>query len=293
MRVQRLESPARPLAEGVAYSVQPATSPAADQWSNEAGGTEYFLSALEFTGRLDDRIATWALSNTSSLATAHPDVHLSHVVIGSEVYGFPPKADQKPGPTPLADAVGFNKEELIDSNDDRMNQVVYAAGRLWGGLNTVVQTQHGPTNAGIAYFVVTPRAGSGGVSAAISNQGYVAVDRNDVIFPSIGVTRSGRAVMVFSLTGPDYYPSAAIVHLTSSGSLASGVQVVRAGTRPDDGFTGYPDYDGNGIGRWGDYSAAVADGSGTVWTATEYIPGTFGYPPYLANWGTYIAGVTP
>jgi hypothetical protein len=30
-----------------------------------------------------------------------------------------------------------------------------------------------------------------------------------------------------------------------------------------------------------------------VWVATEYIPGTFGYPAFLANWGTYVAGVTP
>jgi len=26
---------------------------------------------------------------------------------------------------------------------------------------------------------------------------------------------------------------------------------------------------------------------------TESLRGTFGYPPYLANWGTYVASVTP
>lgn len=292
MKVQRIEQNGTPLAEGTAYSVQPATSPTTSEWSTQASGTEYFLSALEFTGKLDNRIATWALTNTSSLATETPAVKLTHKVIGSEVYGMPPKAAQKPGPTPLADAVKF-KEELIETNDDRMNQVVYADGKLWSGLNTVVQTENGPTRAGIAYFVVAPTVGEAGVSATMSHQGYIAVNRNNVIFPSIGVNADGAGVMVFTLTGSDYYPSAAVVHLASSGQTTSGVQVVQPGTKPDDGFTGYPAYGGNGVGRWGDYSAAVADASGDVWVATEYIPGTFGYPPFLANWGTYVASVTP
>jgi hypothetical protein len=290
MKVQRLESPGRPLAEGVAYSVQPATSPTAGQWSTAAGGTEFFLSSLEFTGGFDNRIAAWSLTNTASLSTRKPDVHLSYDVVKSEVYGMPPKALQKSGPVPGADAVNA-KEELIESNDDRMNQVVYADGHLWSGVNTAVKTSTGPTSAGIAYFVVSPRAG--GSAATMANQGYVAVNGNSTIFPAIGVTPSGAGVMTFTLTGTDYYPSAAMVHLDSSGATTSGVQVLAAGTKPDDGFSGYAAYGGAGVGRWGDYSAAVADASGTVWVATEYIPGTFGYPAFLANWGTYVAGVTP
>ncbi|MBO0812868.1 MAG: hypothetical protein J2P23_12595 [Microlunatus sp.] len=293
MRVQRIENPSTPLAEGTAYSVQPATSPSAGQWATAANGTEYFLSALEFTGGLDNRIATWALTNTASLATPNQNAQLSHVVITSEVYGAPPSASQRRGPTPLADALKYNKLELVNSNDDRMNQVVYAAGRLWSGLNTREQGHTGATNAGIAYFVVTPNVGSGGLSATIANQGYVAVDGNNVLFPAIGVNDSGAAVLVFSLVGPSYYPSAAMVHLSPDGSINSGVQIIQGGTKPDDGFSGYPAEGGAGIGRWGDYSAAVADSSGRVWVATEYIPGTFGFPPYLANWGTFIASVTP
>jgi hypothetical protein len=37
----------------------------------------------------------------------------------------------------------------------------------------------------------------------------------------------------------------------------------------------------------------VADASGRVWVASEYIPGTFGFPQFIANWGTYVASVTP
>ena len=295
--LQRIESNGLPLAEGTAYSVQPATSPTAAQWSSADNGTEYFLSALEFSGKLDNRIATWALTNTASLATGKPDVHLVNHIQASEVYGVPPKADQRSGPTPLADALKYNKELLIDTNDDRMNQVVYSKGQLWSGLNTVVKTPHGPTKAGIAYFVVHPTAGGSptapSVTSSMTNQGYVAVDRNNVMYPSIGVTPTGTAVMTYSLSGKEYYPSAAITHFNAFGAPTSGVQVFGAGTKPDDGFTGYPAYGGNGTGRWGDYSAAVSDPAGNVWVAAEYIPGTFGYPQFLANWGTKIASVTP
>ena len=67
LKVQRIEQVNPPLAEGVAYSVQPATSPVAAEWSTAANGTEYALSCLDFTGGLDNRIAVWALTNTASL----------------------------------------------------------------------------------------------------------------------------------------------------------------------------------------------------------------------------------
>ncbi|MDX6209813.1 MAG: hypothetical protein QOE24_2204 [Frankiales bacterium] len=305
MKVQRLESNAPALAEGLAYSVQPATSPTAADWSGAANGTEFLSSALDFAGKLDNRIAIWAISNTASLATASPAVTLTSHILSSEVYGQPPKAQQKAGPIPLGDAVKA-KENLLDTNDDRMNQAVYANGRLYSGLNTVVKTQNFPTTTGIAYFVVTPTASAGTVSGAITGQGYVAVNGNTVMYPSIAVPHgSGRPGMVFTLVGPGYYPSTALVRLTPAGAVDSPVAVSFAGTRPADGFTGYPAYGGGGIERWGDYSAAVADTNGRLWFAGEYIPGTFGWgfggvvpkgnppgPYWLANWGTGVSSVS-
>lgn len=233
------------------------------------------------------------MTNTKSLTTANPDVHISTTILHSEVYGLPPVARQKHGPTPLGDAV-HERENRIETNDDRMNQVVYSDGRLWSGLNTGLgNAAFRPPHPGVAYFVVSPHATSTGVSASITRQGYVAVGGNSVIFPSIGVTPQGKAVMVFTLTGQKYYPSAAQVHLAESGALSSKVQLVKAGTKPADGFTGYKAFGGDGVERWGDYSVAVADGNGNVWIATEYIPGTFGYPDFLANWGTYVASLSP
>lgn len=292
--LQRIESAARPLAEGTAYSVQPATSPAAAEWSSEANGTEYALSALEFTGGFDNRIASWAFTNTRSLATDSPDVNVTHTVISSEVYGAPPKATQRPGPYPLGQSLK-DKLPLLDTNDDRMNQVVYSGGRLWSGLNTAVKTANGPTSTGIAYFVVHPTTPSTTTTTAtMANQGYVAVNRSSVMYPSIGVAPGGtKAAMVFTLVGPSFYPSVAYERLSGTGATSGPVSIYAAGRKPADGFTGYPQYDPaqNGVERWGDYSAAVADSDGTVWVAGEYIPGTFGYPPYLANWGTAIGTV--
>lgn len=291
LTVQRIETVDPPLAEGVAYSIQPATSPSTSDWSPAAGGTEFALSALDFTGGLDNRIATWAFTNTKSLAGRTPNVHLDKVVIASEVYGMPPSAAQKTGPTPLADAVNA-KENLLSSNDDRMNQTVFAGGRLFSAVNTAVKTETNPTSVGIGYFVVAPSIPSGGaLSATVANQGYVSVTNQSVMYPSIGVTAgAGTAAMTFSLSGPDYYPSSAYVRLDGSGTITSPVTVSAAGTRPADGFTGYPAYGGGGIERWGDYSTAVADGS-SIWMASEYVPGTFVFSPYLANWGTSISRV--
>jgi hypothetical protein len=292
LKVQRIEQNGTPLAEGIAYSVQPATSPSAAQWSNAAGGTEFALSALEFTGGFDNRIAAWALTNTQSLATPNPAVSISHTVIRSEVYGLPPSSEQMAGPTPLGTALK-NKENLINSNDDRMNQVVYSAGKLWSGVNTAIKTPNYHPTAGIAYFVVSPSASAAGVSATVAHQGYVAATGQSTIFPAIGVTPSGAGVMTFTLTGKRFFPTAAEVHLAPSGAVTSGIQRLANGAVPADGFTGYPAEGGAGVERWGDYSAAVADSSGHVWVATEYIPGTFGFPQFIANWGTYVASVTP
>src|SRR5262249_31319782 len=70
-----------PLAEGIAYSVQPALSLG---FANEpASGVEYFLSALDFTGTVDNRIAVWGLLNTSTLGDLHPALKLVQQVINS------------------------------------------------------------------------------------------------------------------------------------------------------------------------------------------------------------------
>ncbi|HEX6121716.1 MAG TPA: hypothetical protein VFY89_01080 [Ktedonobacterales bacterium] len=284
---------------GIWYSIQPATVPAGGSYESAAGGTEYFLSALQFSSDnpFDNRIAAWALTNTSSLGNASPSVSLSHVIVNSEVYGQPPNAQQKSGSRPLAEknlfaAIGFQAPTpplaLLAGNDDRMNQVVFADGKLWSGVNTATATDG---VVAIAYFIVTPSMSGSTLSAAMTNQGYIANGRNSVLYPSIGVTPAGNGVVTFTVAGKDYYPSAGYATIDATNG-AGDVHIASAGVLPEDGFTGYPVIaGGDGVSRWGDYSAAVADENGNVWFATEYIPG--GPRTILANWGTFVGHLHP
>ena len=286
-----------PLAEGQAYTIQPATTPSGGTYELSQGGTEYFLSALDFNAGLDNRIAVWAMTGTSTLGSTN-QVTLTTKVLSSEAYGQPPDAEQKDGPTPLKDLEAAGLEgvksvehlELLAGNDDRMNEVKYAAGRLWGDVNTAVKNANGNVNVGIAWFQVTPSIGASGVGGSVTSQGYVAVNRGNALFGAIAANNDGDAAMGFTLSGTPWFPSAAWVSLGDNGAT-SAVHVAAAGQLPEDGFTGYVVEGGAGTARWGDYSAAQADENGNLWMATEYIPNA---PRTLfANWGTRIMMVSP
>jgi hypothetical protein len=271
---------------GLTYTVQPAVGTGAE----EAGsGVEFFLSALQFGNPpyqlLDNRIAVWAMGNTHSLTTSSPKLSLSFQVIASETYGQPNPAAQKPGPIPLGSSLG-ESEEFINTNDDRMNQVVYSNGLLYSGVNTIIGDG---SRTGIAWFAVKPNFSfdTGAVSGRVVSQGYVAVAGDNVIFPSLAFADQ-TGVLAFTLVGPDYFPSAAYVKVYEDGT--SDVHIAANGAAPDDGFSGYVAYSGGNVGRWGDYSAAVSDGS-HVWFATEYIPNS--PRTALANWGTFIGKIWP
>ena len=220
MKVQRIE--AAPLASSyttatdIPYSLQPASSPSSADWATGSNGTAYLLGALEFSKgnvTLDNRIAVWALTNTQSLTTSTPSVQVDDVVVTTQPYGFPPDAVQKDGPTPLADnalaAAGTPKpgngprehENLIAGNDDRMGDAVWANGKLWGALNTIVKTQSGSSQVGAAYFAFTPSVSGGQVSATVAKQGYVTVNKASVLYPAIAMNNAGKGAIVFTVVG--------------------------------------------------------------------------------------------
>jgi hypothetical protein len=68
------------------------------------------------------------------------------------------------------------------------------------------------------------------------------------------------------------------------------VNVLAQGAAPDDGFTGYYGVPSNVQldGRWGDYSAAVADGK-NIFIATEYISGVD--RDFYVNWATSMSKI--
>jgi len=309
------------------FTIWPAVAPAGGANSDANGGTEYFMSSnaaddahgngVAVGPRSSTQLLVWSLTNTSSLALKTPSPTLSHNTLSVGLYAVPARSEQKVGDTPLIDCLNKNScatsffgapdpfapehEYALDSNDTRMQQVVFANGRLWGALDTAVNSSAN-TRAGIEWFVVNPTAAAG---PTVDNQGYLAVSQNNVIYPAIAVTPGGKGVMAFTLVGRDFFPSAAFASIDASGVGA--VQIAAQGLGPADGFTGTAVFNAPNPPRprWGDYGAAVVDGN-NVWIASEYIAQTCNLSQYiatgascggtrtaLANWGTRITEVNP
>ena len=277
------------LAGGLAFSLQPAieTSFATD---DAVHGVEYLVSAADIRNMLDQRIAVWALSNTASLSDPTPALKLRSTIVQSEPFGVPPDAMQKIGPTELGGLIA-EKPQFIATNDQRMQQAVFADGKLWSALTTIVAVDGDAVpRAGIAYFALAPSvAPDGAVKAQLVRQGYVAARNTDLFYPALAVAPRGNGAIAFMVSGSDYYPSMGFASLTDDG--VSEVHVLASGAAPHDGFSGYKYFGGNGSGRSGDYSAAAIDEHGAIWIASEYIP--LAPRTLLANWGSFIVQILP
>jgi hypothetical protein len=337
------------------FTVWPAQSPG-NQFNMDNGGTEYFMSsnaADEATHPVtgsggtytSNQLVVWTLTNTSSLNSASPSLSLSNKILNVNQYAIPPKQKQ-PGAGTLATTdtpqgycindtttstiAGLGcwrllftgqpaHDELIsrpDSNDTRMQQVMYANGKLWGALDTALNPDGAAQRAGIAWFIVNPNAGK------VVRQGYLGASGYDFTYPAIGVTTSGRGVMAFTATGDTLYPSAAYASIDAIAGVGPwNVVPGGVGQTQDDGFTSYKSQVGNPPRtRWGDYGYASVDGK-SIWIASEYIAHACDYTtwggPYfggsgdnllgtcasspsgfapraaLGNWSTWISNFTP
>jgi len=306
------------------YSVQPGTSPGLSQVT-EHGGTEFALSALDWFGSTDNRIALWAFTNTASISGFFPFIFASFAIVRTQAYGFPftdtpffsPYAEQpSSGNQPLCDIfVGpFCEPGPIANNDDRMNEVktikpATTAAHNWGGLNTdaLVADPLGKLHrrSAIAYFDISANcfAGPFVCGGKVNGQGYVANWNNDVIFPAIGVGNPAgtSGSMVYTLTGNQHFPSVAVSKVSDTVPVSS-IPVVNGLQGADilDDFAWYF----FGTPRWGDYSAAVGDPHDGIFLATEYIqypscdtaefvfdPTCGGTRDEFTNWGTGLVKV--
>ena len=251
----------------VASSVQPAIS-----FSNP--DAEYFMNSLDPNGTFDNRIGVWAMTNRQAVSQGGVPT-LSHVLIASEQYGLPPATVQK----------GSNG--TLDSGDDRMQQVQYINGSLWGELTTAVAISNdNAERAGAAWFEVYPSLSGDTLGGAkMVNQGYVTVKGNDLIYPAIQASADGTAAMVMTLSGPDYYPSAVYTVLQQGESSFGPVHIAAYGTGPYFS-TPHPS-------RWGDYSFAIlSPNDNSIWMATEYVPPKSSQTPDgKQNWGTRVLQV--
>jgi hypothetical protein len=282
-------------------------------YAGSQGGTEYLLSSsfnvYVSPDGSDNRLEIWALTNTKSLDKGTPDLTLSSAAITVNRFTLPTLADQKPGVFPLGQSLNdpvwttmefgqpdpFTEvQEPLDSIDTRMTEVTYANGKLWAAIDTAVNV-NGATKSGIDWYVLNPKVDSHGVSASLINQGTLALTNNNLIVPALAVTPSGRGVIGFTVAGQDYFPSTGYASIDSKG--VGDIHIAAQGKGPEDGFAGYQFFFDSP--RWGDYSAAAADGQ-TIWVASEYIgnsgtvarfqadPTLNGTRTLLANWDNRI-----
>jgi hypothetical protein len=288
-------------------------------------GTEYFVSSeavFQDTG-VDNRLRLWSLTRTGSL-NRFPALNLNVSVLSTIPYSVPLRSVQKPGDVPLAQCLSdallpitqtlsgcwrlvtggngpfANTEKLVDSNDSRIQGVAFANGKLWAVLGTGLSIE-GDTapRAGIAFFVINPHSGK------IHQQGYAGLPGNNLTYPAVAVTESGRGVVGFTMLGNDHYPTAAYAGIDAKIGMGE-IHVAAEGVGPDDGFTGYNPQAAFGTRpRWGDYGAAASDGK-FIWIANEYINQTCTYNAFissnfrcgstrtqLANWSTRISKIVP
>jgi len=311
------------------FTIWPAVVPG-QAYDNDNGGTEFFLSsdAAEEAGNStgsSDTIGLWAITNSSSLDTAHPDLNLSSRALSSEPYGVPPLSDQPSSGTqdpsqnwPLGQCLNIDacfqtflsapgetedpyKPEVIgqlDSNDSRMQQVYYANGKVWGALDTRMSVG-GKEQAGIAWFVVKPsmigQGGGGkvGPQSAVVNQGYIGAVNANVTYPALAVTTAGQGAMAFSLVGPANYPSAADVKFGNSGPVGT-IHMTAPGLGLQDGFSEYKYYSPFAPGPNGEAPpprprwgdyGAADEDNGTIWIASEEIHNNCNLSTWAATTG--------
>ncbi len=287
-RVQRFAVPFN-SAGGFEFRIYPAYIPPGQTPVLTNGGTEYFLSSNVAVNNAD-QIAVWALTNTSSLNTATPALRLKMTLVNTRDYHFPNfGVPQKDGFHPLGASLN-DPVELLAAGNDTISSAEYVNGHVWGTLSSSMNDGSGNKIEVVDYFAFTPQITNGNLTASVFTQGVIGRPGVFLHYPAIALNTDGNGAIVFSLAGPNSFPSAAFVNI--KGTTVSPIHIARKGDEPDDGFTGYPEFSGTNIARWGDYSAAAVNNvDNTIWMATEYIPDlprtTF------ANWATYITRFQP
>jgi len=163
----------------------------------------------------------------------------------------------------------------------------YVGGQIYAQLDTATKSG----SDAVDWFILRPTLSGASLSASVEHQGVVAVADTSLLYPYTAVDSSGVGYLLFSLSGPNNYPSPAYISYGVNGPTGP-VIVATPGAAPDDGFTCYAAFVGPHYGgcRWGDYSMGVAMGN-RVFMAAEMIPQ--GFRDTLTNWGTYIWSAPP
>jgi len=302
------------------YSIQPADSPNG-KYDTRLGGTQWALSALDFFGLPDNRIAIWRFQNTSSIGGVFPDISGTLYVRDTHTYYSNPPLARQPqgivGPNvangnPLGDYLvllglcgpgsppaGCGNPGPIATNDDRMRDTsmlrqTNGQHMIWGGNNTAVGG-----SAGIAFWGVNVTG-----SPTVTRSGYIHNPSADVYFPAVANIDDGSGLFAYTVSSSTLYPSSAYSVFTPSLNPPA-IEVSNQGQGVQDGFTQYVPITGFYRPRWGDYSGAATDGKKIFFTS-EFIPkpncSLFvfkdiddtcgGTRTFFANWGTSVNKLT-
>ena len=141
----------------------------------------------------------------------------------------------------------------------------------------------------------------------VDKRGYLALANNNLTYPAIATTSSGRGVVAFTVVGADNYPSAGYAAIDAKVGTGD-VHIAGAGLRPGRRVAHYKFFVGNPPRtRWVTTAppllTATRSGSPAS-TSVKLHPGPIRDAPIrrlredtrrvpLGNWGTRISKLTP
>ena len=176
--------------------------------------------------------------------------------------------------------------QRIQTNDARMQNVVYRNGSLWAA-QTVFLPAASPTRSSVQWWQISP-AGAVLQQARIDDPG----GGNFYAFPSLAVNANGDVLVGYSRFSAAQYASANYA-FRAAGDPPNTLRpdtVLRAGD------ASYYKTFGGGRNRWGDYSNTVVDPANDVdmWTIQEYaaLP-SGGFDRWGTWWGQIVPPPTP
>ncbi len=222
-------------------------------------------------------LALWSMQNPIAHDSGGPSPTLSASYVPTKPYVFPRPASQ-PSCT-----------QCIDSSDLRIGGTpVFRDGTVYAAWETAINngTQVVP---GIEYAQVNA------ATPAESTSSYYFSDAdNAVTYPVVMPDGAGRVVMLYDRMGSTVNPQTRFITTsTAAGSFTGAGHLLKAGEasyRP--GVCGTAVLP---VCRWGDFSAASSDSTGSVWVAGQYANANVGPstdPDFSSrNWGTWISNI--
>lgn len=241
-------------------SLEPAIN--MDRTRNEPLLNSFPFDASGNNTELEASLGLWSFNDADDVE-AGKVATLTATVIASPTYAFP-----VPAMTTNGLALAAN------SNDDRMQQVEFVNGNLFGALDSAVAFGGDPvTRDGAAWFEIHTDANARGnhLSGHVIDHGVVGVRGAFILNPAIVVTTRWTIGLGFSVTSPTLNPSSAFAVRAAGSRRFGSVHITALGAGPDIGFTCQGAFVGTGQEcRWGDYSWSTLDPNGRdMWMASE------------------------